>query len=373
MRSIIREVFMIRRLCCMVALAAPLHAQSPGTPDTAGTGALIAEAMNHSDVMANLGYLADVIGPRLSTSSAIRRANEWTAERFKAYGLGATLESYPFGVAWSRGPATARLLAPFTRAVTAHSWGWTVGTGGRAVAGAVVRVDLSSPDSVAAYRDRIRGAWVLGDLPATIWNPDGAVPTAQDSAQLREQQRRRALLTADTSAAAVKARRQFSIDLPYLLKAAGARGVLLDGGKEHALKRMSGSPRSVRPLPTLVMAHEDYAMLDRLLTRGVTPRFEARVDNQLGRRGGRRSGRAGNRQRYRRHYGAGTAGPQRSRVALAAAPGAGRITRRGPSAGRDQEWHRPSLVRALRDSGVQLRSDAARVQPHAPLGERYVR
>ena len=67
------------------------------------------QAMNRSEVMQNLQHLSDVIGPRLSGSPAMRRANEWTASRFKAYGLTAALEPYQFGVTWERGTATLRL------------------------------------------------------------------------------------------------------------------------------------------------------------------------------------------------------------------------------------------------------------------------
>ena len=65
----------------------------------------------------------------------MRRANEWTAERFRGYGLTATLEPYHFGVTWERGSASLRLIAPFTRAMTAHSWAWTEGTGGKTLSG----------------------------------------------------------------------------------------------------------------------------------------------------------------------------------------------------------------------------------------------
>jgi hypothetical protein len=91
----------------------------------------------------------------------MRRANDWTAERFRAYGLSATLEPYTFGLTWQRGSAVLRLVAPFTREITAHSWAWTAGTGGRTLAGPVVLADLSTPDSLAAYRTKVRGAWVL--------------------------------------------------------------------------------------------------------------------------------------------------------------------------------------------------------------------
>src|SRR5262249_25114323 len=66
---------------------------TPGTlsPEAAAALALdkklIAEAKQGSEIMTNLGYLSDVIGPRLTGSPALKRANEWTAEKMKSYGL----------------------------------------------------------------------------------------------------------------------------------------------------------------------------------------------------------------------------------------------------------------------------------------------
>ncbi len=271
-------------LVCLLALAStvPLAAQS--AVDTAGTGLLIHQAMNRSDVMRNLQHLSDVIGPRLSGSAAMRRANEWTAERFRSYGLTAALEAYEFGVPWERGSASLRITAPFARAVTAHSWAWTEGTGGKTLSGPVVLADLTTPESLAVYRSKVKGAWVLPRAPYPVWNPDGPEMTEADSARLKEQLRLRSLATADTSEAAVTARRQFTVDLPYILKAAGALGTLVDGAKEHGLMTMSGSPNRVSPLPNLVISHEDYALLARLIAAGTTPRLEGRVENRLGKK-----------------------------------------------------------------------------------------
>jgi carboxypeptidase Q len=265
----------------LVLAAPPLAAQT--SVDSAGAGALIAQAMDHSEVMQNLQHLSDVIGPRLSGSPAMRRANEWTAEQFRAYGLAARLEPYTFGVTWTRGFASLRLTAPFARAITAQSWAWTAGTGGKSRSGPVVLVDLSTPDSLTAYRSRVRGAWVMPRAPYPVWNPDGPDMTAADSVRRDEVLRLRGLPFADTSAAAVLARRQYALDLPYALRAAGALGTLVDGSKEHALMTMSGSPNRVAPLPSLVIAHEDYAMLERQVRAGLGPRVEARVENAIGR------------------------------------------------------------------------------------------
>lgn len=261
-------------------LTSPLAAQS--TVDTTGAGALISQAMDHSEVMANLGHLTDIMGPRLSGSPPIRKANDWTLARFQAYGLDAALEPYRSGVTWQRGTAMMRIRAPFERGITAHSWAWTAGTGGKPLAGRVIVTDLTTPDSLAAYRGRVKGAWVLPRASFPLWNPDGPPMTGADSTRLQEAMRLRQQPTADTSAAAVWARRQFALDLPYALKAAGALGTLVDGAKEHALMTMSGSPNRVSPLPNLVISHEDYTLLERLARSGVTPRIVATVENTLG-------------------------------------------------------------------------------------------
>ena len=84
-----RSLLALLPLSLTVALPLPAQTAQTFTVDTAGPAALIDQAMNHSEVMQNLQHLTDVIGPRLSGSPAMRRANEWTASRFQAYGLSA--------------------------------------------------------------------------------------------------------------------------------------------------------------------------------------------------------------------------------------------------------------------------------------------
>jgi carboxypeptidase Q len=272
----------MRLLVGLIVLAGVAPLQGQTSIDTSGAGQLIAQAMDRSEVMRNLQYLSDVIGPRLSGSPAMRRANDWTAQRFQSYGVTAALEPYTFGVTWQRGPASLRLVNPFSRAITAHSWAWTEGSRGKSLSGPVVLTDLSTPESLAVYRSKVKGAWVLPRAPYPVWNPDGAPMTPADSVQLQEQLRLRQSLFADTSAAAVAARRQFQLDLPYALKAAGALGTLIDGSKEHGLMTMSGSPNRIAPLPSLVISHEDYALLARLIGTRVTPQVQGRVENRFG-------------------------------------------------------------------------------------------
>src|SRR5947209_19700832 len=48
---------------------------------------IMAEVADHPQIMTNLQYLSDVIGPRLTGSANLERANRWTAEKMKEYGL----------------------------------------------------------------------------------------------------------------------------------------------------------------------------------------------------------------------------------------------------------------------------------------------
>jgi carboxypeptidase Q len=249
--------------------------------DTAGAGALIDEALNHSEVMQNLQYLSDVIGPRLTGSPAARRAIEWTLERFRVYGLDAHLEPWQFGGTWTRGPMRARLTAPRVHDVTAASWAWAPGTGGATVTGPVVRIDATTPDSFELYRGRVKRAWVMTRAPSLVWNTDGPPMTPADSQRQRDFFRSVFTPFRDADSLTRARMQQFANDLPYLLYRAGALGILLDAGKEHGLLNMSGSPNRVLPLPQLAVAHDDYALFDRLLQAGTTLRFSVSISNTI--------------------------------------------------------------------------------------------
>jgi len=267
---------------CVVAVlpCRPAHGQDL-TVDTAGAGTLIDEALHHSEVMSNLAYLTDMIGPRLTGSAAVRQANEWTLARFRDYGLAAHLEPWTFGGTWTRGPIAVRLVAPWAHDVIAASWAWAPGTGGATRTGPVVRIDGTVPDSFATQRSRVKGAWVMLREPSFVWNSDGPAMGAADSAR-RDQFLRSYYTPFQGADSATRARlQQFANDLPYLLRRAGALGIIVDAGKEQGLLNMSGSPNRILPLPQIVVTHEDYSLLDRLLTAGTVPRLAVSIVNRM--------------------------------------------------------------------------------------------
>ena len=275
--------YLIALLLLSAPLARPLGAQAIAV-DTSGTGAVLDQALNHSEVMQNLAYLSDMIGPRLTGSAAMKKANDWTMERFKAYGLSSQLESYAFGVTWERGDASLKLVQPFSRAITAHSWAWTAGTGGKTLTGEVIRINGTPGDSLNAYLAKVKGKWLMLSDPSFIWNPDGPAMTAADSQAMKDAQAKRMAnyQRLQNDPIAMQEFRQASYDRAYRLRAAGALGIITDGSKEFGLVTMSGSPNSVSPLPNLVVSHEDYALLNRLIQRGNPPVLAGNVTNTLG-------------------------------------------------------------------------------------------
>src|SRR2546428_4152520 len=84
------------------------------------------EGMNRSQVMDTLSYLSDVIGPRLTASPNMRRANEWTRDQLTKWGLqNAHLESWgPFGRGWAFKKFSAEVIAPQAIPLIAYPKAW---------------------------------------------------------------------------------------------------------------------------------------------------------------------------------------------------------------------------------------------------------
>ena len=87
------------------------------------------EGMNRSQVMATLSYLTDVIGPRLTASPNMKRANEWTRDQLTKWGLkNAHLESWgPFGRGWELKEFSAQVIAPQAIPLIAFPKAWSPG------------------------------------------------------------------------------------------------------------------------------------------------------------------------------------------------------------------------------------------------------
>src|ERR1700687_1597747 len=101
------------------------------SPFAAADAQILSEIREHSEAAANLEYLSDTIGPRLTGSPQLKQANDWTRDMFAKYGLtNAHLEPWTMEHCGTRGHASARIVSPAEHPLTIASAGWSPSTQG---------------------------------------------------------------------------------------------------------------------------------------------------------------------------------------------------------------------------------------------------
>jgi hypothetical protein len=120
------------------------------------------EGLNRSQVMQTLGYLTDVIGPRLTGSPNLKRANEWTRDRLSSWGLAsAHLEAWgPFGRGWSLERFSAQVVEPQTITLIGYPNAWSPGFEKPLVA-EVVHFPGGTNANFDKYKGKLAGKIVL--------------------------------------------------------------------------------------------------------------------------------------------------------------------------------------------------------------------
>jgi len=138
-----------------------LSGLAAGQGDPAVIQRIIDEGKNNSHVWETLEYLSHEIGPRLTGSTSLTRANAWTRDEFRRLGLvNCELEKWgDIPVGFDRGPCYAKMTAPEEHDFQFTARSWTAGTDGP-VAGQVVRMPKTEEEYEAA-KDSLEGAWVL--------------------------------------------------------------------------------------------------------------------------------------------------------------------------------------------------------------------
>jgi hypothetical protein len=127
------------------------------------------EGLSHSHVMEYISGLSDGIGPRLTGSPNMKKANEWTRDRLTDAGLvDAHLEDWgEFGMGWSQVNSWARMMTPDTEPIWIQAAPWSPATEGPVTADAVV-LELTSEADLAKYKGKLAGKIVLLGAPHAI-------------------------------------------------------------------------------------------------------------------------------------------------------------------------------------------------------------
>ena len=120
------------------------------------------EGFRNSKVMELASGLMDGIGPRLTGSPNMKRANEWTREQLTSFGLvNAHLESWgPFGRGWAQDYVNVRMISPDVAPLIAYAKAWTPGTNG-VITEKCVRVKIDEKKDFDKYRGKLAGLIVI--------------------------------------------------------------------------------------------------------------------------------------------------------------------------------------------------------------------
>jgi carboxypeptidase Q len=124
------------------------------------------EALQHSHIMEYASALTDGIGPRLTGSPNLKRANEWTRDQFTAMGCAnAHLEDWgEFGMGWQQLNTWVRMTSPDTAVFIAQAAPWSPATKGPVTAPAVW-VDIKTEADFDKYKGKLAGRIVfLGEM-----------------------------------------------------------------------------------------------------------------------------------------------------------------------------------------------------------------
>jgi carboxypeptidase Q len=271
---------MRKSLCLALLLGASGAGVSAAVPAGTDAHASAARAVmneiadagfNHSEIAETAEYLDDQIGGRMTNSPAMRRAEHWTAERLRAWGLrNVHTEGFDFGRGWWIEAAHIRMIAPRPLDLKGIPVAWTPATDG-VLSAAIVVAPMTGDKDFAQWQGKLSGKIVLASYPAP--ERDGIEPMFQrlsdaDIAKrdhfaqpVEDPERRRKRIE----------RFRFRAQLDAFLAAEGARALVTMSRSDGRLVHGEGYSHQVGrtpKLPAVELAAEDYRKLARLAKVG---------------------------------------------------------------------------------------------------------
>lgn len=237
------------------------------------TSRIVDEGMNRSQVMLSAHELLDDIGPRLTISTNMRKAQDWAVAKFTRYGLSNVhREGFTFGRGWDLIGSSVRLVTPRSMPLTAIPIAWTPAAKG--ITGPVIVAPMNRPEHFAAYRGKLAGKIVMITLPGDVAEPSEAPFHRLTSEEISKEDKFEVPHFDPDEKNGFLKRIDFYRQADRFLAAEGALAIVrkarTDGklvfgeGYQHAI---GDSPR----LPTVEIAAEDYRRIARMAKLGENP------------------------------------------------------------------------------------------------------
>ena len=270
---------MRKALCAL--LTSTIACAVPAAAAPGDTAKIVDEGMNRSQVMLTASELMDGIGPRLTNSTNMRKAEAWAVAKFQSYGLANVhKEAFDFGRGWDLLGSSVRMVSPRPIQLTAIPVAWTPPTNG-VISAPIVVAPIEKKADFAAYHGLLAGKIVLTSLPGEGSEPKEAPfkrLSAEDINKLDDYSQPQ---FDPKSGERTMKRIQFARDLDAFLAGEGAVARAKIAYRDGKLVSGEGYDHQVGmtdKVPTVEIAAEDYRRLTRLARTGPAPVLEIRID-----------------------------------------------------------------------------------------------
>jgi len=261
--------------------------------------AIRAEGLEHSHVMDYAGGLMDGIGPRLTGSPNMAKANAWTRDQLTKMGcVNAHLEDWgEFGMGWQQLNTWVRMVEPDTAIFVAQATPWSPSSNGP-VKAEVVSVVINEEADLAKYKGKLAGKIVLLGAMREVPSTDKPFFERYDEKELKELEAYPLEnANADMQARIERYMKRIMLTrkiLPFLTeekpagvivpsrdgKNGGGTGIIFDDNGA-ALGRTPYHRDTAVPFPVVVTQIESYGRVFRLLKQHVPVQIEMNVETKF--------------------------------------------------------------------------------------------
>lgn len=256
------------------------------------------EGLQHSHIMEFASGLMDGIGPRLTGSPNLKKANEWTRDQLTAMGCAnAHLEDWgEFGLGWRQINTWVRMSSPDTAVFIAQAVPWSPSSHG-AIGGPAIWVEAKEEKDLEKYKGKLSGKIVFFGVMRDVKPVDKALWERRDDADLKKTMEYpvRVGEHQDFLESFVK-QLEFREKVGKFLMDEHAAGIVMpsrdgrnNGGSGGTIFDDGGSGMGwftykrehAEPLPIVVMAIESYGRVYRLLKANVPVTVEMDVETEF--------------------------------------------------------------------------------------------
>jgi hypothetical protein len=240
------------------------------------------EGFRNSKVMEIAQGLTDFVGPRLTGSPNMRRANEWTRDKLTELGLAnAHLEAWgEFGRGWSYESCSVRMVSPDTAQFWAIPRAWSPGTSG-VIRGVPVKVKLETKEDLEKQKGKLAGKIVMTGEPKEVKPHEKAQFSRYDEKSLEELSAYEIPGKPRFTREEFLKRRQFRRELAKFLEDEKVAAAIEPGTGDFGtfIVQQSGSWKKDEPLgvPYVTLSNEQYGRIARLLDDKKAPELEIEV------------------------------------------------------------------------------------------------